>query len=367
MVEVRADEIGARVHRARTSAGLSQAELAERAGVSRQALGALEHGRHLPRIDAAVALARALGTSVEALVGAGSVLARHVLFRPLPDRTPVRAARVGERVVAVEVPADGSGEAWAAPDGVVHDGGVLPLDTAELDGFVLVGCDPALGVMADLAPRAGPGRLLVVSASSAAATRALTAGRAHAAVVHDREDHDREDHDDPATQLSADRERSPTGTAAPGSTSALPAGHPLPFARWRTGIAAPADAPELLDAALTGSSRVVQRESGAAAQAAFERALASRDAARPAGPVAVGHLDAARRAVGEQLPAVTIEPVARALGLSFQPLETHRVTLVIGEDHVEHAGARTVAELLGSARLRRHVTAFGGYELGDLR
>lgn len=359
-MEVRAEEIGARVHRARTAAGLSQGELAARAGISRQALGALEHGRHLPRIDAAVALARALSTSVEALVGAGSVLARHVLFRPLPEHTPVRAARVGERVVAVEVPADGSGEAWAAPDGVVRDGAVQPLDGADLDAFVLVGCDPALGVLADLAPRAGTGRLLVVPASSAAASRALAAGRAHAAVVHDREQ------PDPAAS-GGTAPGTPAGAAALRTVGAPSAGHALPFARWRTGIAAPAEAADLIEAALGGRGPVVQRERGAAAQAAFERALSSREADRPAGPIAVGHLDAARRAAGAGLPAVTIEPVARALGLSFEPLETHHVTLVIGEDHLEHAGARTVAELLGSARLRRRLLAFGGYEVGDLR
>ena len=45
-------------HRARLD--LTQAELAMRAGVSRQLVGAAEVGRNLPRVDAAIALAAAL-------------------------------------------------------------------------------------------------------------------------------------------------------------------------------------------------------------------------------------------------------------------------------------------------------------------
>jgi DNA-binding XRE family transcriptional regulator len=48
----------------REAAGLTQAELAARAGVSRQLVGAVEVGRHLPRVDAALALAAALNVDV---------------------------------------------------------------------------------------------------------------------------------------------------------------------------------------------------------------------------------------------------------------------------------------------------------------
>ena len=357
MSEVRAAELGGRVHRARLAAGLSQEELASRAGISRQALGALERGRHLPRVDAAINLARALGTSVETLVGARSTLARDVLFGVLGEGQPVRAARVGERVVATPVPGAGEGEQWGAADGVIRYGTVEPFDRGELDAFVLVGCDPAIGMMAQLGPPSGSGRLLGVSASSAAAHRALVAGRAHAAVVHDRVDAEAAD-GDPSVPADGpeDEDRPDTHTAAdPGPA--------FPLARWRVGIAAPAEAPDRLAAALRGECRVVQRDAGAGAQAAFERALRREGATTPAGPLAAGHLDAAMttRRTGE--PSVTIEPVARAVGLAFHPLELHAVTLLIGADHLDHAGARVLAELLGGVRLRRRLLAFEGYEL----
>jgi DNA-binding transcriptional ArsR family regulator/DNA-binding XRE family transcriptional regulator len=51
--------------------GLTQAQLAELAGVSRQLVGAVEADRHLPRVDAAVRLAAALSTTVEELLAPG--------------------------------------------------------------------------------------------------------------------------------------------------------------------------------------------------------------------------------------------------------------------------------------------------------
>ena len=59
-----------RLRDARERAGLSQAALAARAGISRQAVGAVEAGRHAPSVDTALRLARAVGATVEEVFGA---------------------------------------------------------------------------------------------------------------------------------------------------------------------------------------------------------------------------------------------------------------------------------------------------------
>ena len=82
---------------ARRGAGLSQATLAERAGISRQAVGAIEAGRHRPSVDAAMALASAVGRSVEELFAAPSAAAPEPVFGPVADGGGVLAARVGAR------------------------------------------------------------------------------------------------------------------------------------------------------------------------------------------------------------------------------------------------------------------------------
>jgi transcriptional regulator with XRE-family HTH domain len=330
--------VGRRVRRLRRARGLSQDELATAAGVSRQAVGALEAGRHLPRVDAALRIARALGTTVEDLLAVGPPVATPVLAGDVPgDGSPVRAVRVGEHTVVVPLAAASDGEAWAVPDAVVRDGRVEVLEDADLDGFVVAGCDPALGLLAGLGPTRGAGRIVAVLASSAAARLALTTGRAHAAVVHDR--------------------RPP----APRQPDRL---HRLALATWRTGVAAPRGETAVIDRALGGVGPVVQRDAGAAAQVAFERALAADGHTPPPGPIATGHLDAARRAAEHGCAAVTIEPVALALGLAFHPLETHAVELWIDAGAVDHPGAQVLGELVASARLRGRLAVLPGYELG---
>lgn len=330
-----AQGLGRRIRGRRRALGLSQDELASRAGISRQAVGALERGEHMPRVDAAVALARVLGTNVEDLLAVGPPRAVPVLDGALREGAPVRAARVGDHTVVVPLPAAADGESWPLPDATVTGGRVEVLEGADLDGFVVVGCDPAVGLLAGLAPARGGGRLLPVLASSGAARLALTTGRAHAAIVHD------------------------TVPPPPRRPDRI---HRLPLATWRTGVAAPTDRATVLADALRGRGTVVQRDAGAAAQLAYERSLSDVGAARPAGPVALGHLDAASRARELGVAAVTIEPAAVALGLHFHALETHAVEVWIDAAAVDHPGARVLGELLASARLRARLGVLPGYQ-----
>lgn len=64
MREVR---LGSRLKEVRTEAGLTQAELADRAGVSRKTINTVENGVFVPSTLLALTLARALGTTVEGL------------------------------------------------------------------------------------------------------------------------------------------------------------------------------------------------------------------------------------------------------------------------------------------------------------
>ncbi|QBI21057.1 helix-turn-helix domain-containing protein [Egibacter rhizosphaerae] len=64
------------VRRTRRALELTQAVLAEQVGVSRQTIIAIENGGYAPSVYLALALADALGTSVEAL------------FRPARPATP---------------------------------------------------------------------------------------------------------------------------------------------------------------------------------------------------------------------------------------------------------------------------------------
>src|SRR5690606_26828849 len=79
--------------------------LAEKAGVTRQSVSAIETGRMSPTIEIALRLARALGRPVDSLfrlVEDTSLPADAVAGAGSPAGEPVRVqvARVGERIVA---------------------------------------------------------------------------------------------------------------------------------------------------------------------------------------------------------------------------------------------------------------------------
>jgi len=59
--------LGSNLKEVRTAAGLTQAELADRAGVSRKTINTVENGVFVPSTTLALQLARTLGTTVEAL------------------------------------------------------------------------------------------------------------------------------------------------------------------------------------------------------------------------------------------------------------------------------------------------------------
>ena len=319
------------VRQLRQQYGWTQAELAKRAGVSRQLVGAVEAGRNLPRVDAALALANALGVDTATLFQPHQPAEDVLTGGPPTDGSLLRACLVGERMVTAAARAEMAG--WDVADAEIENGRLHPFAPLR-PGVALAGCEPGLELLERWLREAGMGAL-AVSCSSTAALVAMAAGRLHGAVVH----------------------------APERNLPAPPDGLPVTrfgMCRWRVGLAAPTEArPGWPDAALAGRTRVIQREPGAGVQAAFARA-AGQDVE---GPLVGGHLEAARLALASGLPAVTIEPAALAVGAAFHPLETHAAELWVGNQWLgEPAVAAALNELAGQ-RFQRRMAAVGGYDL----
>jgi DNA-binding XRE family transcriptional regulator len=87
----------------RLQCGFTQAELAARAGVSRQLVAAVEAGRNTPAVDAALRLTQALGTTVEELFSEPAPDVVVALGDHLRDGAAVRVGRVGDQLVAAEL------------------------------------------------------------------------------------------------------------------------------------------------------------------------------------------------------------------------------------------------------------------------
>jgi DNA-binding XRE family transcriptional regulator len=327
------------MRRLRTEAGLTQAELARAAGLSRQLVGAVEAGRHVPSVAAALALADVLGRSVEDLFGKAARAEVPALGERVPDGAPVVAALVGHTLSYAPL-ADNGAEAasWRRADGIRSEGHVRLFPDASTAGFLVSGCDPALGLAASLAPPSGARRIIALQASSGRSLEALAKDRIHAALVH-----------------------------GPGAKGAGPAagGRRVTIARWEVGVATRAGAGLDLEALAAGAATVARRDPGAAAQMAFERALAPYAEDPPLrGPVAAGHLDAVRRvAFGAVDAGVTMRPAAATFGLEFTPLEEHLVELVIDARWADHPGAGALTDVFTSRAFKERIDCLQGYDL----
>lgn len=320
--------------------GWSQGELAERAGVTRQLVGAVETGRHSPNVAAAIGLARALDVTVEELFAIEAERVVDVLGDVVLSGSPVVTARVGDRLVAVPVAHRvESSESWGIADAVTGEAGVSWLPGGTAAGFVVAGCDPVLGMIAGLVERTSSHRLVTVHASTGRSVEALAAGRVHGVLVH-----------------------APTGD--------LPV-PPVPVRRWhvsswQVGLAsAQRSGPPSVTELAERRTRVVQRDQGAGSQRALTRALRATgaDGVLP-GPIGDGHVDVARRvAQGGGRAGVTMEAAARAFGLGFAPLEEHVVEFWLDERWASLPAAVAMVEVLGGAALARRAVLLDGYDI----
>ena len=325
---------GTRLRAARAFAGLSQSDLASRAGVSRQLVGAVEAGRHLPRVDSALALAEALGVSVDWLFGTASVPIDIASGGTTPDGSLVRVGRVGNQAVTTPIRIGPDG--WDTADGVVMDGRLITFGGGA-PGIVVGGCEPGLMLMERMLRDGGAGAVSV-SLTSTAALDCLQFGRLHAAVVHG-----------PESNL-VERAR---GVAAAR----------FHLARWQVGLAAAPDAARgWWKPALAGRVPVVQREPGAGVQRAFGQAL-PRSRRDVPGPVVGSHFEAVRLGMAMGIPAVTIEPAARAVGALFQPIEVHSAELWVAEAWIGDEVVEAAMSILMGSRFQRQLAGVGGYDL----
>lgn len=320
---------------------MTQIDLAEHADVSRQLIAAVEGGRNAPSVDAAIRLARVLGTAVEELFASDPCEWRPIAGARPREGESVLAAVVGRNLVTRTLdPREAGAFSWTAPDGVIEDGAVHLFPGADPRGVLVMGCDPALGVIEGLSARRGPQRVLGVSATTGAALEALAGEGTHAALVH----------------------------AAPRHFPEAPVPvRRLHLARWRVGLALrPARAMPSVEEILARSLRLVQREESASSQHALARAAARFGVPLAPGPIACGHLDAARRARATGVPALTMEPASAAWGLAFAPLETHAVELWIAERWLDHPGAAALIDLVSQPALRTRLAALSGYDLDEI-
>jgi molybdate-binding protein/DNA-binding XRE family transcriptional regulator len=367
---------GARLRLARQARGLSQQQLAGVAGVTRQAVSAVESGHSDPSLRVALALAAALGMTVEALFGPGDP-ADPVLARPVAAASRggsrVVLATVGDTFVALPLHADmaarvgfgvagglvvgGSPRPAAAsvPDPVRRGPGPIdPIDPIEVrpigpprPTLVVAGCDPALPLLeTPLALLDPPVAFAWWPCGSGEALRLAAAGLVHAAGGHQ-----------PGGEREADE-----AVAIPGGAEVVG------FAAWREGLVVrPGAGVRGLDDVARQRLRLVNREAGAQARTLLDQECArlrlTPDELPGYDSRAAGHLQVAAAVAGRLADAgVTSEPAALAYGLDFLPLASEQFDLVLPAKHAASREAAGLLKVLTSPWLLAQLASLPGYD-----
>jgi molybdate-binding protein/DNA-binding XRE family transcriptional regulator len=363
---------GARLRLARQARGLSQQQLAGVAGVTRQAVSAVESGHSDPSLRVALGLARALGMTVEALFGPGEpgdpVLAQPVAPVSAPG-SRVALATVGDTFVALPLDADLAARlGFGAAGGLTVRGGgsqgtqgtqgalgvqgaqraqvaVRPIGPPR-PTVVVAGCDPALPLLeTPLALLDPPLAFVWWPCGSAEALRLAAAGLVHAAGVHR------------------------VGRGEGDDTSGIPGGaEVVGFASWREGLVVrPGAGVRGLDDVARQGLRLVNREPGAQARTLLDRErlrLGLEPSQLPGyDSVAAGHLQVAAAIVGGLADAgVSSEPAALAYGLDFIPLAEERFDLLLPAKYAASREVQGLLKVLTSPWLLTQLASLPGYD-----
>lgn len=326
----------------------SQEELARRAGVSRTLLSSLETGRATPSVKAALAIANALGTTVEFLFDESFVGNPPAGWAWPPPGPVSRYWEVREMDGALRYPAAVSASSPFPHDGVADGARLIVRCANPPPTLVMASCDPAASLLAAEYARITGIRLLVFPSNSGASLNLLARGAVHLGALHcgssDEEDEN----------LRRVRETLGSGWVL------------LRAARWESGLAhaEPLISPQPKTLA---KCRWAMREAGAIARETMDRLLDHRSIS---GREVRGHrevADAIRSGWAEVGICIRLCAEENQLCFSIQQKET--LDLVFAEHWLEDRRFRSLIDLIQSRSYRKIVTDLPGYsarETGSL-
>jgi len=357
---------GTRLRLARQARGFSQQQVANMAGVSRQAIAAVESGSSDPSLRVAFALASAMGMTVEELFGADDAVLPVVAKPAAPlgsQGARVTLAPLADGYVAFPLRGATAGPGRFLPAGGLvtrtdRDPGrknrnIRPIGPPR-PTLVVAGCDPALPLLeAPLGLLDPPIAFNWWPCPSREALRLAADGLVHVAGTHLR---------GPGSDYNI----------APAADLLPEGGEVIGFCSWREGLVL---RPELADKisglqdVAENGLRLVNRETGAEARSLLDRELDDTGIEGSLLPGyhthAAGHLDVAAAIAAELADAgISSEPTALAYGLVFIPLAAERFDLVIPAGHVGTREVQGLLKVLSSPWLLDQLGCLPGYDPG---
>ena len=331
-----------RIRQRRIALGLTQAELAARAGISRTAVTAVEGDRLAPSVDAALALAAALGSSVEELFGRGQAApAPNVWAWPHVSESPRcwQAEVSGRRV---QYPASSLPQLSVLPDGPQR---TKPSTDSKLadETLVMASCDPAAGLLATQFAATTGLRLLVIPRASRQAVEMLRDGLVHLAGVH----HSTREH--PARNGDLIREIFGEG------------GQMVRIAHWYEGIAIEAASGfRSVRSVLTSKLTWVGRESGSGARQCLDHLRQNRPEPRHTARNHQGVVEAVRSGWADA--GICVQLVSAEAGLRFLPVQEEALDVCFSKAFADDRRLKAFLNVVRSIAYRNLLADLPGYD-----
>lgn len=329
-----------RVRECRKTRGLTQAELAQRAGISRTAVTAIEASRIVPSVMAAISLARVLETTVEDLFSSSSNSSKSRIWawRPTSATAPNWNAEVMGRTILY--PADSAPTLSVLPD--AH-GNSESANSVANDTLVMACCDPAAGILASQFAQMTGLRLIILPRSSRQSVEMLRQGLVHLAGLH------LSTEDDPDRNALVVRE-------------SLGAGYQIVrLARWQEGIAVPPSTSiRSVRSAIRTKLNWVGREPGSGARQCLDRLLPDRPTPRR---VARNH-----RAVAEAIQSgwadagICVQLVSAEAGLTFLAVQEEAFDVCYSTKLSDDRRLKSFLTVIRSAAYRKQIGILPGYD-----
>jgi len=358
-----------RLREKRQAAALSQKQLADLAGITRQAISALESDQYSPATSVALQLARALRCRVEDLFSlkqSGEIVEGELLGSLAKIDWPQRAQviQIGQRLLVR--PLDGLGELAslsATADGLIIESKpgnrrvkikLLKDREAVRRKIVVGGCDPAMFLAGEYVRQHDRENLVPCLMGSSIALAALKRGDIHVAGVH------------LADENSADWEPGDLKQHVGDMDCMI-----VTFAHWEEGFIVRQGNPKKIRTAADiekTTIRIVNREKGSGARRLLDKQLKTQrirpDRVKGYADEVSSHLEVAARVKANLADTgIGVRAAASICGLDFIPLQRERYDLVIPKAHYETlSGLQVLLDTIVSKSFRDELEALGGYD-----
>jgi molybdate-binding protein/DNA-binding XRE family transcriptional regulator len=334
----------------REERGWSQQELAERAGLSRAGVSAIETGKLVPSTVAALALAKVFGCAVEELFQLGGHGEVHWAWPPA--QTPCRCWRAVISGRMLLYPVENSPLGMAPHDGVFREGRLFENPYSDpYRTLIMASCDPAVGLLAAEYARTTPFRMLVLSRPSRCALQLVRDGLAHVAGLH-------------LAKSSAPEENSVAVREILSTPFKL-----LRMADWQEGLTlAPGLGLKSVDQVLKSKVRWIGREPGSGARQVLDELLQGGISPAMMARSHQGVVDAIRAGWAEA--GVSVRLVSDEAGLDFIALREEPYDLCIPASQADDPRVKALVEVVRSTPLKNMLGELPGYDVkstGEIR